>query len=291
MGATLLKVLVLGANGMFGSMVSTVLAAHGGYRVEQTTRPGVAPHAGMPDVPTHRCDVLDTDALLKVLLSTRPDVVINCTGLIKQRPEALEVLKIFPINALFPHRLARLCEAIGARLIQFSTDCVFSGNTGDYADTAPAEAQDYYGMSKLLGEIADRPQVLTLRTSIIGHEAHSTLQLLDWFLAQEGAVKGYRRAIFSGFPTAEIGRILAEYVLPRPDLAGLYNISAEPISKYDLLKIVRDVYGKQIEIVPDDAVAIDRSLNSSALRSILGYVPPSWWELVSQMRAMRPAFA
>jgi len=285
-----MKVLVLGANGMFGSMIATELAAHAGYAVEQTIRPGVAPHAGMPDVLTHRCDVLDTDALLEVLISSRPEVVVNCTGLIKQRPEADDVLKIFPINALFPHQLARFCEAIGARLIQFSTDCVFSGKTGDYADTAPAEAQDYYGMSKRLGEIADRPHVLTLRTSIIGHEARSALQLVDWFLAQEGAVKGYRRAIFSGFPTTEVGRILAQYVLPRPELAGLYNISAEPISKYDLLKIVRNVYGKQIEIVPDDAVAIDRSLNSSALRMILGYIPPIWPDLVARMREKRPAF-
>lgn len=285
-----MKVLILGANGMFGSMVSTILAGHGGFAVEQTTRQCVVPHAGMPEIPTHHCDVLDTDALLAVLLASRPDVVVNCTGLIKQRPEADDLLKILPINALLPHRLARLCQGIGARLIQFSTDCVFSGKIGDYADNAPAEAQDFYGISKHLGEISDQPHVLTLRTSIIGHEAHSSLQLVDWFLAQKGPVKGYQRAIFSGFPTAEIGRILAEYVLPRRELNGLFNISAYPISKFDLLKIVRDVYCKEIEIVPDDVVEIDRSLNSSALRSILGYVPPSWPDLVALMRATRPAF-
>lgn len=286
-----MKVLILGANGMFGSMVSTVLAAHDGYIVEQATRPGVKPHAGMPEIYTHHCDVLDTDALLEVLLTSKPEVVINCTGLIKQRPGADDVLKIIPINALFPHRLARLCEGIGARLIQFSSDCVFSGRSGNYADNADAEAMDYYGLSKHLGEIADQPHVLTLRTSIIGHEAQSAYQLINWFLAQEGAVEGYRRAIFSGFPTVEIGRILAEYVLPRRELHGLYNISAEPISKHDLLTIVRDVYGKKIEIVPDDAVEIDRSLDSSALRSILGYVPPSWQDLITQMRATRPNFS
>lgn len=285
-----MKVLILGANGMFGSMVSTVLAARDDFAVEQTIRPGVVPHAGMPDIPTHYCDVLDTDALLAVLLASRPDAVVNCTGLIKQRPEAEDVLATLPINALLPHRLARLCQVLEARLIQFSTDCVFSGRTGNYADNAPAEAQDLYGISKYLGEIANQPHVLTLRTSIIGHEAHSSLQLVDWFLAQEGAVKGYRRAIFSGFPTVEIGRILAEYVLPRRELNGLYNISAEAISKFDLLKIVRDVYRKEIEIIPDDVVEIDRSLDSSALRSILGYVPPSWPDLVTRMQAMRPAF-
>ncbi len=283
-----MKILVLGANGMFGRMVATVLAARDNFAVERTLRPGIVPHAGSPDMTTHHCDVLDTDALLEVLIASRPDCVINCTGLIKQKPEAADVLKIFPINALFPHRLARLCDVIGARMIQFSTDCVFSGETGNYADDAPAEAQDFYGLSKRLGEIADQPHVLTLRTSIIGHEAHSAFQLIDWFLAQEGTVKGYRRAIFSGLPTVEIGRILADLILPRQNINGLYNISADPISKYELLQIVRDVYGKQIEIVPDEVVKIDRSLDSSKLRSILGYVPPSWPDLVAQMRATRP---
>lgn len=285
-----MKILVLGGNGMFGSMVATVLAGNAAYAVEQTMRPGARTHAGVADIPTHRCDVLDADMLMRVLVDVRPDCVVNCTGLIKQRPEADDVLAIYPINAMFPHRLALLCEGIGARLIQFSTDCVFSGKTGNYADDADADMRDNYGLSKWLGEVRDRKHVLTLRTSIIGHEAEGRLQLVDWFLSQQGTTKGFRRAIFSGFPTVEIGRILAEYVLPRPDLHGVYNISADPISKYDLLHIVRDVYEKQIEIVPDDAVKIDRSLDSSVLRGMLGYTPPPWTELVGQLRATRPDF-
>lgn len=284
------KVLILGANGMFGSMVASVLSRNENYCVEQTMRPGVPAHAGVANIPTHRCDVLDTDALMNVLLGVRPDVVVNCTGLIKQRPEAADLLTIFPINALFPHRLSRLCAAIGARMIHFGTDCIFSGKTGDYADDAPPDMHDYYGASKRLGEIDDQPHVLTLRTSIIGHEADSAYQLIDWFLGQEGKVKGYTRAIFSGLPTAEIGRILAQYVLPKPDLHGVFNVSADPISKYDLLLIVSDVYGRQIEIVPDEAVAIDRSLNSTAFRELTGYSPPSWRELVALLWATRPNF-
>ncbi len=271
-------------------MVASVLAHSPGYTVEQTMRPGVPSHAGVADVPTHRCDVLDTDALMKVLLDVRPNVVVNCTGLIKQRPDASDPLIIFPINALFPHRLSRLCAAIGARMIQFSTDCIFSGTTGNYADDAHSDMQDYYGLSKRMGEIGDQPHVLTLRTSIIGHEAHSAYQLIDWFLSQQGSIKGYTRAIFSGFPTVEVGRILAGYVLPKPELHGVFNISADPISKYDLLLIVRDAYGKQITIVPDETVAIDRSLNSSLFRGLTGYSPPSWRELVTLLQATRPSF-
>ncbi len=285
-----MKVLILGGNGMFGSMVATVLAAHRDYKVEQTMRSGARMHAGVANVPTHRCDVLDTDAIVRVLVEVRPDCVVNCTGLIKQRPESANVLAIFPINALFPHRLARLCDGIGARLIQFSTDCVFSGKTGSYADDSPADTRDNYGLSKWIGEVRDQKHVLTLRTSIIGHEAGGTYQLVDWFLAQEGTISGYRRAIFSGFPTVEIGRILADYVLPKNDIHGVYNISAEPVSKYDLLRLVRDVYDKKITIIPDDTVAIDRSLDSSSLRSLLGYIPPRWPDLIAQMRRTRPSF-
>ncbi len=285
-----MKILILGGNGMFGSMVASVLSRNAAYVVEQTMRPGAKSHAGVADIPTHRCDVLNTDALLRVLVDMRPDCVVNCTGLIKQRPEAEDVLSIFPINAMFPHRLARMCQGFGARLIQFSTDCVFSGTQGNYGDDAPADMRDNYGLSKWLGEVRDQKHVLTLRTSIIGHAAADKLQLIDWFLSQKGTARGFRRAIFSGFPTVEIGRILAEYVLLKPELHGLYNLSADPISKFDLLHIVRDIYGKQIEITPDDAVAIDRSLDSSVLRGRLGYTPPDWTELVTRMRATRPDF-
>lgn len=285
-----MKILILGANGMFGSMVASVLNQNSAYSVEQTMRPGVPTHAGVADVPTHSCDVLDIDALMKVLLDVRPDVVVNCTGLIKQRPEAADLLAIFPINALFPHRLSRLCAAIEARLIQFSTDCVFSGKTGNYTDDSPSDIHDNYGLSKRVGEISDQAHVLTLRTSIIGHEANSAYQLIDWFLSQQGPIKGYSRAIFSGLPTAEMARILADYVLPKADLHGLFNVSADPISKHDLLLIVREEYEKQIEILPDETVAINRSLNSSAFRDLTGYAPPSWNELVALLRATRPNF-
>lgn len=282
------KVLVLGANGMLGSMVSTVLSA--AYDVEMTIRPGAAVHVGMPACPVHRVDLLDSDELLPKLIAVRPDCVINCAGVIKQRSDSLEVLRTFPLNALFPHRLAKYCEAIGARMIHISTDCVFSGKTGYYDDDAPSDVDDVYGVSKRVGEVGGSDHVLTLRTSIIGHEASKHHSLIDWFLAQKGQIKGYRKAIYSGFPTVELARVLSDYVLPSPELHGVYNISTEAISKYDLLKIVRVVYAKDIDIMPDDTVSIDRSLNSTVLRSMLGYQPPEWLQLVESMYETRPDF-
>jgi len=282
------KVLVLGANGMLGSMVSTVLSA--AYDVEMTIRPGAAVHAGMPSCPVHRVNLLGSDELLPTLIAVRPDCVINCAGVIKQRSDALEVLRTFPLNALFPHRLAQYCAAIGARMIHISTDCVFSGKAGNYDDDAPSDVDDVYGVSKRVGEVGGSEHVLTLRTSIIGHEASNHHSLIDWLLAQKDQIKGYRKAIYSGFPTVELARVLSDYVLPRPELHGVYNLSTEAISKYDLLKIVRDVYAKDIDIIPDDTVSIDRSLNSTVLRSMLGYQPPQWQQLVESMHETRPDF-
>ena len=274
-----MKILVLGANGMFGSMVLSQLSSIDSHEVVGTVR---NPTTDQDNI-TVSIDVLNEPALLGVMNEFKPDVVINCTGLIKQRSEASDALQIFPINALFPHRLAQICADFQAWLIQFSTDCIFSGKEGNYSDDAEIGVSDFYGLSKYVGEVKDQDHVLTLRTSIIGHELQSKYQLVDWFLAQEGSVSGYTKAIFSGFPTVEIAKILDQYVLPNPSLHGLYNLSADAISKYDLLKIIKQVYNKDIEIIPDDKVEIDRSLNSSRFRNATGYQPPKWPELVSAM--------
>lgn len=274
-----MKILILGANGMFGSMVFKRLSINNSNDVLGTVREKTAENEKI----ISSVDVLNKPVLQGVIDDFKPAVVINCTGLIKQRPEASDALKIFPINALFPHQLAIVCKKAGARLIQFSTDCIFSGKEGNYPDDAKIGVSDFYGLSKFVGEVGDLDHVLTLRTSIIGHELHSNYQLIDWFLAQQGSVSGYQKAIFSGFPTVEIATILDRHVLPNSSLHGLYNLSADAISKYDLLKIVKDVYNKDIEITPDDKVEIDRSLNSIRFRTKTGYNPPKWPELVVAM--------
>ncbi len=230
------------------------------------------------------CDVENHDALVKVFSQARPDVVINCIGLIKQLADTDDPLQAIPINSLLPHRLARLCGLAGARLVHISTDCVFSGARGRYLEADFPDAADLYGRSKLLGEV-DYPHAITLRTSMIGHELSSNRSLIGWFLNQQSSVKGFTRAIFSGLPTVELSRLIRDVVIPRPDLHGIYHVAADPIAKRDLLHLVAEVYGKSIKIVPDDTLVIDRSLDSTRFCSATGYIVPQWPELVRRMHS------
>lgn len=285
-----MKVLVLGVTGMLGSAVFRQFSADPRYEAFGTLRGGAGLHHF--EEPWHDrlltgVDVLDHDSLVVALQRVRPAVVINCVGLIKQLADAGDPLVALPINAMLPHRLARLCALLGARLIHISTDCVFSGRKGMYAESDVSDAEDLYGKSKYIGELHDQPNAITLRTSIIGHELNSRVALIDWFLSQQGPVKGYTRAIFSGLPTVELARVMRDYVLPAPALQGLYHVSAAPIDKLALLRLVAEVYGKEVEIVPDEHVRIDRSLDSSRFCSTTGYAPPAWPELVRRLHEVR----
>jgi dTDP-4-dehydrorhamnose reductase len=212
-----------------------------------------------------------------------PDVVVNCVGLVKQRAQAADPLVALPINSLLPHRLVRLCALIGARLIHFSTDCVFSGERGRYGETDVPDARDLYGRSKLLGEVDDS-HALTLRVSIVGPELGGTQGLLAWFLGQRDGVQGFRNAVFSGLTTLELARVVRDLLLDRPDLHGVYHLSADPISKFDFLTLTAKTYGHSICIYPRDEPTIDRSLDSGKLRAALGYRPPSWTEMLERLR-------
>ena len=279
------RVLVLGASGMLGNAVVRTMVKDPRYVVTGTVRSAEG-RARLPtavrDVVKAHVNVEDFDSLASLFEEMRPDIVINCIGIVKQHRQAEDPLFVLPINAMFPHRLARLAALAGARLVHISTDCVFDGRGSNYRESDRPNADDLYGRSKLLGEV-DYPNAITLRTSIIGHELGTSHGLLEWFLHQTKAVKGYRRAIFSGLPTGELARIIADFVLPRPHLRGVYHVSAAPISKYELLCLVAGTYGIGTDIIPDDAVSIDRSLDSSRFRAETGYDPPTWVELVRYM--------
>ena len=281
------RVLVLGATGMLGHAALRLFARSEQYEAWGSVRSAAALKLLGADLHNHvvsGVDVENPESLARLLVQVRPQVVINCVGLVKQLAEADDPLQAIPINSLLPHRLARLCELAGARLVHISTDCVFAGTRGLYRESDAADAQELYGRSKHLGEV-NRPHAVTLRTSIIGHALGSAHGLVDWFLAQQGSARGFRHAIFSGLPTVELARVVRDYVLPNPGLQGLYHVSAAPISKLALLSLVAQVYGKSIDIVPDDELVIDRSLDSTRFRQATGYVPPDWPELVRRMRA------
>jgi dTDP-4-dehydrorhamnose reductase len=280
------KILILGATGMLGHTLLTSLAERNNYDVQATVR-GLGEHAARFSTKhitkIHgSVDADNFDSILRVLGEVKPDIVINCIGIIKQLPIARDPIVSISLNALFPHRLAQACKTIGARMIHFSTDCVFSGSKGNYTENDPSDADDLYGRSKFLGEVA-YPHCVTLRTSIIGHELKGGYGLIDWFLAQDRLVRGFTKAIYTGFPTVEIANIIAQFVIPNKELSGLYQVSSAPISKYELLRLVAERYDKRIEIEAYDGFHCDRSLDSTRFRKATGYIPPSWPEMIEQM--------
>lgn len=277
-----MKILILGAYGMLGHKLFLMLSKR--FDTFATCRSfhkkysHILPKERLfPDVHAD-----NFDSVIRAVQSVAPDVVINCIGIVKQLDAAKDPITAITINALFPHHLALICKNAGARLIHFSTDCVFNGVKGNYTEDDPSDANDLYGRTKFLGELSF-PHCVTLRTSIIGHELNGRLGLIDWFLSQEGKVRGFTKAIYTGFPTVEMARIIAEYVIPNEDLSGLYQVSSSPISKYELLRLVADQYNKRIEIEPYAEFSCDRSLDSSRFRATTGYRPPSWEELVTLM--------
>ncbi|MBN8742707.1 MAG: SDR family oxidoreductase [Thiomonas arsenitoxydans] len=281
-----MRVLVLGASGMLGNAVFRIFGGDSAFEVFGSARSNyMLRHfdGRLAQRTLIGFDVENSDALMRLFAIAKPDLVINCIGLVKQLSTANQILEAVPLNAILPHRLAVLCEAVGARLIQVSTDCVFSGAKGDYLESDFADAHDIYGRSKFLGEV-DYPNAITLRTSIIGHELEGNRSLIGWFLSQQGTVKGFTKAVFSGLPTVELATVMKEYVVPRPQMRGLYHVSAAPIDKYALLQLVADAYGKEIRIDPSDELVIDRSLNSTRFRLETGYQPPEWPELVRRMQ-------
>ena len=230
-------------------------------------------------------DASDLDALEERITALRPDVVINCLGIVKQREAAQDHVTSITVNSLLPHRVAALIGQWDGRLIHFSTDCVFSGMRGNYSESDPADPVDLYGWTKYLGECAG-PNCLTVRTSIIGRELSHHRSLLDWLIAQQGTtVRGFSRHWWSGVTTNHLAEVVADLVVNWRSLSGLYQLSSGRISKYDLLVQLRDGLGLDVEIVPDDEPFCDRSLVGERFAAATGYRCPPWPDLISQLAA------
>lgn len=224
----------------------------------------------------------DSD-IQRVFETAKPQIVINAVGIIKQLPSAKNVIETLSINSILPYRLAEAAEKYDSRLISVSTDCVFRGDRGFYREEDVSDATDLYGKSKNLGEVTSE-NCLTLRTSIIGRELLSRHSLVEWFLSNRGKkVKGFKNAIYSGFPTIVFADIIADIILNQPTLNGLYHVSSEPINKYDLLRLINEKYDAGIEIEADEDFKIDRSLDSRKFRIETGFTPMDWEDMVEMM--------
>jgi len=279
-----MKILVIGASGMLGSAMYNFLSDSNKYYVYGTTRADYSDKFSIfkNSKLMSSFDLADWNDAEKTIRSIDPDVVINCSGVIKQVDAIKNIDYTLYLNSVVPNRLEHLSLDVNFKLIHFSTDCVFDGQHGNYYESDLANATDQYALSKYLGEVKGSSS-LTLRTSIIGHELSGHKSLIDWFLSQEGTVKGFDRAIFSGLPTNAVAEVVDKYVLDKPKLSGLYHLSSQAISKFDLLELVGRKYGKTIKLEKSHEVVIDRSLNSTAFSDATGFKPANWTHLVDAM--------
>jgi len=281
------KVLILGVTGMLGhTLYKEMSKQQDVYEIYGTTRnaSGLSEYFTKNEIKSIRSgvDADNFDTVIKAIASVQPNIIINCIGIIKQLPIAKDPLTAITVNAQLPHRISLVARSANARLIHISTDCVFNGVKGNYTESDDSNAEDLYGRTKFLGEVS-YPHCVTLRTSIIGHELKTEFSLIDWFMSQKDEINGYTKAIYSGFPTYEMVNIIMNYVIPKADLSGLYHVSSEAISKYDLLCIMKDVYKKDIKINAFEDFVLDRSLDSSKFMKVTGYKAPSWRDMLNDM--------
>lgn len=247
-----------------------------------------------PVLPRERCverlECTDAAALRETLERLRPDVVLNCVGVIKQKPDAHDAMTQIRVNALLPHELARAADSVGAKVVQFSTDCVFSGRRGRYREEDLPDPVDVYGCSKLLGEIRREPH-LTLRTSIVGRQLRGTESLFEWFLSQRGGrVRGHVHAIYSGLTTLALARLLGRLLEEHFDFSGLYHVASRPVSKFELLRQVNDRLDLGIRIEPDEKLRCDRSLDGRAFEEATGLRVPSWERMIDEFAEDCPRY-
>jgi len=278
------KVFIIGITGMLGSTLLKTLVNNRELSIYGSSRHSnpINAHKDLNYRHIGELDILDENKFFDHISQIKPEIIINCAGVIKQIKGAQNPLDIIPINSLFPHKVEKFCTSKKIRLIHISTDCVFSGRKGGYKEEDISDAEDLYGKSKYIGEVYGENS-LTLRTSIIGHENGTSHSLLEWFLSQNNKVEGYKKAFFSGLTTIELSSIIEEIIISFKDLSGLYQISSKPISKYDLLMLIKEIYRKDIDIIPSYNVEIDRSLNSEKFQNKTGIVVPEWTNMIKSM--------
>lgn len=279
-----MKVLILGAYGMLGhKLFSSLSERYDVYATARARNDAVRLTGSDDERIIDGVDAFDYPSINDAIDRINPDIMINCIGLIKQLGPTVDPLTMMYLNSVLPHRLVNSAKENGARLIHFSTDCVFSGKKGMYTLRDRPDAEDLYGKTKFLGEVANNNS-LTIRSSIIGPELGSKNGLLEWFLSRSGMeIKGYRSAIYSGLTTLEMSRVVSMIIGRHPDLHGVYQVASTPISKFDLLTLINEKMNLNVTIEPDYAFACDRSLDGSEFNRATGYRPPSWSEMIDEM--------
>jgi len=281
-----MRILVLGGDGMLGHRLFLTLKEH--HDVRATLKRAESTYGALGLFNPHNSffgiDLRRTAEVERIVEKFQPDAIINAAGIVKQREDAADPIISIQVNSLLPHQLCNLASNRGARLIHVSTDCVFSGRVGNYSEDTAPDPVDTYGRTKLLGEITDRPNCLTLRTSIVGRELAGRRGLLEWFLAADCPIPGFAGSIFSGLTTHELSRVIEMLLVQHPDLSGLYHVSSDPIDKLSLLMLFRDALRPDCDVVADTSVSIDRSLDHRRFYEATGYRPSAWPDMVAELR-------
>ncbi|MFD3261325.1 dTDP-4-dehydrorhamnose reductase family protein [Paenibacillus lentus] len=268
-----MKILIFGGNGMAGHVLVRYFQRQGKHHVFYTTR-------DMSDPGSLILDADDIAAVDRAVQLVRPDVIINAVGVLNHFADQ-DKIAAYHINGFLPHRLRRAADALSARLIHISTDCVFLGSKGGYKEDDATDGKSTYAITKALGEVRGQGH-LTIRTSIIGPEIRDGgIGLLQWFLSQKGKVNGYRRVPWNGVTTIQLAKAI-DSVLDS-SLSGLVHLAhPEIVSKHDMLKIFQEIWNKQdVTIVADDGPSIDRTLIST--RKDVHFTLPAFRDMIEEM--------
>lgn len=275
------RVLILGANGLIGSSLFKYFRMKDNLNVFGTVR---ILNSTFDESIIGGVDFLNTEESLNVISEIAPSVLINCVGITKHSINYKKITEVSFINSIFPHLLSDFSKVQNFKLIHISSDCVFSGERGNYSELDYPDSNDLYGKSKFLGELDGRNGSITIRTSTIGHEKLTKYGLLEWFLSQNTSCKGFSKAFFSGLTTLELADIIYKYFIFDDSVYGLYNLAGPKINKFDLLKIIARVYLKDIEIQKDQTFCIDRSLNANKFNNKFGYFGKNWDLMIKEMK-------
>lgn len=269
-----MKLLVLGANGMAGHMISTYFMEKGN-EVTGFDR-GMVTHCtkGIAG------DAQDKNLLTELIRQGGFDAVINCIGLLNQFAESNHALAVY-LNSYLPHFLADVTAKMPTRVLHMSTDCVFSGKRGGYTETDLRDGETFYDRSKALGELDDQKN-LTLRGSIVGPDRNPQgIGLLNWFMQQEGQVKGFTKAMWTGQTTLQVAKTM-EAALEQGAVGLINTVPDSSISKYDMLRLFNQyMRGGKVEIVPYDGFVADKSLVRT--RFDFAYCIPDYEQMISEL--------
>jgi dTDP-4-dehydrorhamnose reductase len=289
-----MRILILGGNGMIGHKMYLLISKS--YQdtwvtLRKNLRSYRYAEIYNSEKVVDNIDLNNFQTLLIHLNKINPDIVINASGITIRRGVEVSISNSIILNSALPHFLNEWVISNKKRLIHFSTDCVFSGEKGNYLDNDIKDANDLYGTSKSMGEVIDSNHTITLRGSMIGRELENKTELFEWFLSQKNkSIKGFCNVIYSGITTNKMADIVLKIIKEYPNLNGIFNVSSKPISKFNLLKLWNDNFNNNSLIEIDNSYTSNKNLISDIFFKKINKEQPNWEELVHQLKIEDQSF-